>query len=97
MNSDTRPSTGSLNSDARPEALLALRALLARTLLDAEPGQVASLSKEYRATLSELEAIAPPERSASDDLAARRHARRATSSAAAPAAGDPLDLGARGS
>ena len=80
------PEPDDIASLARGEALAWSQRLLAAALLIAEPGQVASLHKEWRATLAELEQLGPVERSASDDLAARRQARRAT-----PAAGTQAD------
>ena len=73
----------------RPEALRALRDLLASTLLEAEPGQRAALARQLRETLIELDRLPDATvRSTSDDLAAKRTARRAAAKGAGAAAGD---------
>ena len=79
-----------LDSADRRTSLEALRALLAVSLVDAEPGQRAPLAKQLRDTLAELDALPDgKEVSTSDDLASRRSARRsAAKSAAHPAASD---------
>jgi len=59
-------------------ALLALRDVLADHLVIAEPSVSAQIAARLQAVLSELAALkAPDERSASDDIARKRDARRA--------------------
>ena len=66
-----------LSSEDRGVALAAIRDALAANLLDAEPKEVASIAKQLRETIRELEQVAAPrEESVVDDLAARRAARR---------------------
>jgi len=80
-----------LAQGSRAEALRALRALQARMLADVEPGQLAALSKEFRATLLELDAMPDAKQaSTSDALAARRQARLSASPGAAPASGSAV-------
>lgn len=62
--------------------LEAQRRLLAARLIDCEPGATAALSRELRAVTERLEALTPPVRSVSDELAAARAARRGASGAA---------------
>jgi hypothetical protein len=56
----------------RRAILEAQRRRLAALLQFADPGPAASLSKELRAVSAELDAMADPEQSVSDDLAERR-------------------------
>lgn len=65
----------------RKKSLEAIRDHLALNLADAEGREIASIAKELRAVMAELYSL-PGERegSKSDDLAARRAARRAKAS-----------------
>lgn len=73
-------------SGDRRAALQSARDALAAAIDAAEPRELAPLVKQFRETLAELESLgAAREVSASDDLAAKRKARRA----AAPAARAP--------
>lgn len=62
----------------RAVALAAVRDRLADEMAVAEGAAVASLAKQLRETLAELAAIAPPEVSKRDQLAAARAARLAS-------------------
>lgn len=76
----------SLVGGTRLEALTALRTALAASLEAAEPREAASLSKELRAVLGELAALAPVEgSSAVDEVANKRAARRAGAANSEPA------------
>jgi hypothetical protein len=69
----------------RRSALVAVRDHLADVLMTCEAGATAQLVKQLRETLAELETLdVAKEVSASDDLAAKRKARRAATKAAAP-------------
>lgn len=73
-------------SGDRRATLEALRALLAVSLVDAEPGQRAPLAKQMRDVLAELDALPTgKEVSTSDDLASRRVARRSAAAGDASA------------
>lgn len=75
------------------EVLRESEALLRRTLLDAEPANVAALARELRATVADiavLEADTTPEIDIVDILAKRRAAKPAADSASAnPRKGQP--------
>ena len=65
-------------AQTRLEILRESEALLRRTLMDAEPANVAALARELRATvaeIAEIEAVAPPEVSLAETLAQRRQAK----------------------
>lgn len=70
----------SLTSASRREVLLALQAELSAAIGAAEPGQVANLSRELRATVAELESLGGTGdiRDPVDQVAAARAARRNT-------------------
>lgn len=54
------------------EALEALRVVLASTILDAEPQHRASLARQLRETMADIEAVERREKPTRDDLAERR-------------------------
>ncbi|WP_189243164.1 hypothetical protein [Planobispora rosea] len=66
-----------VQSGDRRAALEAIRDRLAAELVEADGRDAASIAKELRTTLSELDALPGGEESKLDDLAARRAARRA--------------------
>ena len=83
--------TTELAQGQRSEALKALRALQARMLVDVKPDQLAALSKEFRATLLELDSLPDTNQaSTSDTLAARRQARLSNPAGSAPASRDAV-------
>ena len=70
--------TGEVASGDRRRALVAIRDQLALTLAEADAHQVASLARELRAVVAELDAMpGHREGSKSDELAQRRATRRA--------------------
>ena len=75
-------------SGDRRAALEALRAHLAAAIEAADPEKIAPLAKQLRETVAEIEALPnAKEKSTSDDLAAKRSARRAAAKVADNAAG----------
>lgn len=65
-------------SGDRRKSLEAIRDHLATNLVDAEGREIASIAKELRAVMAEIYSLpGAREGSASDDLAAKRAARRA--------------------
>ncbi|GIH98102.1 hypothetical protein [Planobispora takensis] len=66
-----------VRSGDRRASLEAIRDRLAAELVEADGKNAASIAKELRATLAELDALPGGEESKLDDLAARRAARRA--------------------
>ena len=92
MTRKRRSVTEAAAGGSRVEALEALRDLLAESLAEAEPGQRAALAKQLRETMAELASLPDAaKRSTSDDLAARRSARRAGTKAADPTVGSKLE------
>lgn len=71
----------------RKDSLVALRDLLASTLSVAEPQFVAALAGRLRDVLAEIESLIPSERSAADDLKAKRDSRLGGSQVQARAGG----------
>jgi len=69
--------SGVVGAGVRRDSLEALRDLLARTIEDAEPGQVAALSRQLALVLKEIDEL-PMAKGASslDQLASRRAARK---------------------
>lgn len=59
----------------RKDSLVALRDLLASSVVVADPQYVAALARQLRDVLAELESLIPPEKSAADDLKAKRDSR----------------------
>jgi hypothetical protein len=71
--------------------------MLADALVEAEPSVIAQVAAQYRATVKELADLGEPKgTSVSDDLAAKRKARRAGAKSAAPPAGDSESRGGQG-
>lgn len=86
---------GSLSAAAgtgdRRAALEALRAHLAAAIEAADPEKIAPLAKQLRETVAEIEALPnAKEKSTSDDLAAKRAARRSEAKAVEQAGGGGL-------
>lgn len=75
------------------ESLAALRAILADALLSAEPKEVPPIAKVFETVTTHVLTLAPPERSASDDLAARRADRRSAAQASQRPARRGVDSG----
>lgn len=76
----------------RRRTLEELRVWLASAIEVCEPHQAAPLAKQLRETLAELDAMPDgKEQSTSDDLAARRKARRAAATAGEPAVGGAVE------
>lgn len=78
---DTEGLSSAVGTGDRRRALRALRDVLARTIEDAEPREVAALSRQLALVLKELDEL-PAAKGASsfDDLASRRAARKSTAS-----------------
>lgn len=85
------PLSAAAASGDRRATLEALRAVLAASIEASDPEKVAPLAKQLRDTLAELETLPRKEQSTSDDLAARRKARRSTAKDRAPAAGGSVE------
>lgn len=63
----------------RREVLVALRDLIAESLEDADPGQVAALAKQLRETLAAISECGDVAESRLDEIKAKRVARRGAS------------------
>lgn len=75
-------------SGDRRALLSRLRDVLAASVLEADPDKRAPLAKQLRDTVAELDALPDEkEKSTSDDLAAKRQARRAAAKVADQTAG----------
>lgn len=78
-------------SGDRRSVLEQLRSVLAVSIVEVDPDKRAPLAKQLRDTLAELDALPDgKEDSTSDDLTARRNARRAASTSAHPASGSAV-------
>lgn len=75
--------------DGRLASLTTLRDRLAEWIEDAPVDRKAALVAQYRATLAEIDELAPPEQKgdAVDEIAARRAARRSGATAGSHRAG----------
>lgn len=85
MAADRKPFVAAVTSGDRGEALAALRDLLAVSLEETPPEKRAPLAKQLVDVLGQLDTLPAKEVSPSDDLRARRAARRADAAAAASA------------
>jgi hypothetical protein len=72
--------TAAIRSGDRRAALEALRDVLWASIVECEPAQRASLAKQLREVLNDLDALPTGEVSVSDDLRARRASRLAAAS-----------------
>lgn len=77
----------------RLEALQAARKLLAELLEQAVPSEAASLVKQLRETLAEIEALQPAKGGVGDEIARRRAERRQQTAGAARAGERGVDSG----
>ena len=73
--------TETLKSGSRRDALMALRALLAERMVDADPNVVPQYAARFQAVLTDLDALPSLEMTEVDDLVERRKARRAEADA----------------